>query len=155
MTSSRCACGYSVTSLGHDPMQSWTTFECRAPNCHTVIRERIGATGSQFCRFCRERGVELHAKTVAPSPHGPNITMEEFGVELYKCITLCAQRQQIRQDYRHLVTNLNVKPAERKRRLDALTQREEALTKQIEVLFPKLNDADAARLFRQYDAVTV
>lgn len=91
--------------------------------------------------------------TALPGPKVHYLTLEEFGLDLYECIKLCAMRDQLRQQYRKLVTNLSVLPPDRKKALDALKAREGALTEEIAALMPKIGQDDAARLFRQYDAV--
>jgi hypothetical protein len=77
----------------------------------------------------------------------PQITREEFGLTLYRVISLFSQRDQLRKDQASDVYR------ERRDRLAWYREQEKDLTQQIVALMPEIAPADQAWLMDRFEPV--
>lgn len=77
----------------------WIDQTCSTPGCHVVIRSRAGQQPSvPVCKYC-EQSQAYYRTTESPQrPRGgPEISLAEFGVELYEAIKLKAEVETARK----------------------------------------------------------
>lgn len=151
----RCACGWQAPQLAvqHDP-PAWTVRECEAAGCTAMIRERPGAVGSRFCKWCQANGITT-AKVARIDARTPYLSREQFGLDLYDTIRRFGALDQVRQEFKRVCTADGLTVEARKRRLDELRKFDTEMTKKITALMETLNPDDVRRLLSQFEAGTV
>ena len=82
-----------------------------------------------------------------------HLTKEQFGDVLFECIKAFAGRAQVRKTAHLLMKNDKLSDTERTRRLADCAKREQDLTKQIDEMFPFLDEDDQVRLIHDYEQV--
>lgn len=80
------------------------------------------------------------------------LTREEFGLDLFKAITLFSARDQLRRLYRKRLTDLSIDVEPKKLLLAAMQAKEQELTDQIMAILSTLEPDDIHRLLDQYEA---
>ncbi len=142
----RCSCGFVPKTYKSE----WVTFQCAAPGCTNMIRERIDNHGSKICKWCHAKGLDdFCAEPFRSRSTGVLITKDEFGQDLYRVIALFSERELIREWQR-----LDVHRGERGR-LDWYKTRDKELTDDIAALFGELDVDDQQRLLDRFEPVRV